>query len=292
MAVPPALPCQRISNFRTIPPTRELEDYSPLRRKLRIGRTLVQSPELRQAARCEIDFEVQPFARRLLSRDPGTPESDVAPLGEKERVLALQPTEIFDYPSPAFVGWMDSRRLTRGEAEGEVDYARRVFLEIVTTYTFEFGTEETLAASALCEEKESACSGLCVLFVAVLRSQGIPARVLAGLNAKTNPPQPRSGRARHAKAEFFAQGVGWVPLDPAAAIRYDKTPERRRFFGNDRGDMITVHLDTEITFQVFEGQRRTRRFLVNPYFRAAGKGNHQDMTHEDSWTVTPMKDGS
>ena len=67
------------------------------------------------------------------------------------------------------------------------------------------------------------CGDLNAMFVGLARSVGIPARDIYGV--RVAPSQfgyrsmgigtPVASRAQHCRAEFFAQGIGWVPVDPA-----------------------------------------------------------------------------
>lgn len=67
------------------------------------------------------------------------------------------------------------------------------------------------------------CADLNALFVGLARSVGVPARDVYGVRVAPSPmgyaSMGRAGgditRAQHCRAEFYAQGIGWVPVDPA-----------------------------------------------------------------------------
>ena len=67
------------------------------------------------------------------------------------------------------------------------------------------------------------CADLNGLFVALCRSLGIPARDVYGIRIASSAhgykslgaSSPTISKAQHCRAEFFAEGVGWVPVDPA-----------------------------------------------------------------------------
>lgn len=66
------------------------------------------------------------------------------------------------------------------------------------------------------------CADLNALFVALCRAVGVPARDVYGVRVVESPrgykSMGRAGditRAQHCRAEFYAQGIGWVPVDPA-----------------------------------------------------------------------------
>ena len=67
------------------------------------------------------------------------------------------------------------------------------------------------------------CGDLNAMFVAMARSVGIPARDIYGLRVAPSAfgyksmglGSTNASKAQHCRAEFFAQGIGWVPVDPA-----------------------------------------------------------------------------
>src|SRR5207237_8233262 len=67
------------------------------------------------------------------------------------------------------------------------------------------------------------CADLNGLFVGFARSLGVPARDVYGIRVASSalgykslgPSTPVISKAQHCRAEFYAEGVGWVPVDPA-----------------------------------------------------------------------------
>jgi transglutaminase-like putative cysteine protease len=66
------------------------------------------------------------------------------------------------------------------------------------------------------------CADLNGLFVALARASGVPARDVYGVRVDDSAHGYRSmgksgdiSKAQHCRAEFYAQGYGWVPVDPA-----------------------------------------------------------------------------
>ena len=98
------------------------------------------------------------------------------------------------------------------------------------------------------------CGDLNALFVGLSRSVGVPARDTYGLRvarsahgyASLGVGSPNVTRAQHCRAEFFAKGYGWVPVDPADVrkvvleeppgnlpVRHEKVEAaRKRLFGS------------------------------------------------------------
>lgn len=66
------------------------------------------------------------------------------------------------------------------------------------------------------------CGDLNALFVALCRSVGVPARDVYGIRVADSQRGYKSlgkagdiTKAQHCRAEFYAQNVGWIPVDPA-----------------------------------------------------------------------------
>src|SRR5207248_1997886 len=89
------------------------------------------------------------------------------------------------------------------------------------------------------EERKAALAGV---FVCALRANDIPARQMVGRMVKSQTPIDKPPYGAHSRAEFFAEGVGWVPVDPTFGLG-DKTPSGLTQFGNDAGDFLVLHLD-------------------------------------------------
>lgn len=66
------------------------------------------------------------------------------------------------------------------------------------------------------------CADVSAVFVALLRAVGIPAREVFGIRAAKSHYSRAYGvksaditSAQHCRAEFYIEGIGWVPADPA-----------------------------------------------------------------------------
>jgi transglutaminase-like putative cysteine protease len=185
----------------------------------------------------------------LIQRKEDSPPDAVSKLPDPDRALFLRQSAHFNYQSTEVVRWMLKNALARKPDEDEVDFARRVFQFVVRNFQYEYLGEQNRSASNVCTTGKSDCGGLAVLFCTVMRSQGIPARTLAGRWANSAKPDEKIGRVsyfqEHVKAEFFAQNVGWVPVDLSSAVLHDRSAEKLAYFGNDRGDFLTLHLDND-----------------------------------------------
>jgi hypothetical protein len=96
--------------------------------------------------------------------------------------------------------------------------------------------------------------------------------------------QPTKLNWPHAKVEFFAQGIGWVPADVAGAIRSDGSPDGLEFFGNDSAEFLTMHLDTDLIIDTYFG-RKTHEWLPDPCWWVLGSGSFDGTQTKVTMTV-------
>lgn len=179
---------------------RPLGDPSAIRElHLRVGvpgaLRLRDAPNQELTRRADGGYEVALFSR------PGLP---VMPT---ERQAALAVTSSIDAGDPAIAGL--ARRLT----EGESDPARRV--ERLLTWTYQnldkHLSSNLTTASQVLAHKQGDCTEHALLFVALARAAGIPAREVSGLVYMGDRFQ-RFGW--HAWAEVALDGR-WVQVDPS-----------------------------------------------------------------------------
>src|SRR5262249_50930368 len=159
-------------------------------------------------------------------RDGGTLTPDLD-LTDGERKACLTSLGMVNHSDPGFRSWIGGADLVRGPSEEAIEFAKRVFVNIRSTFAYKYEPGQDRHAPAVCRAKWSDCGGLSVLLVSVLRANGIPARTLYGRWAHTAQPGDKLGGDSyyqwHVKAEFFARGVGWIPVDMASCIERDKS---------------------------------------------------------------------
>jgi hypothetical protein len=251
--------------------TREL---SASGRPVLFTRIPVNGSRGRDRVTVRVEYEANLLARRLVRRQPGTkPVPHVAPLPQKERQLALAAGHQFDFPSSSFQGWLDAHKLRREPKEGEIDFARQVFLEIKSGFQYVGGADLDRLASHVCVAGKSDSCGLSIVFAAALRANGVPARVSSGRWARNTEPGRNAANEPHVRATFFATGVGWVPVDLGSALTLDKSTEGLEFFGTDNADFLTMHFDTDLEFDTLFFGRKTVETIQAPVFWVTGSGS-------------------
>ncbi|HEY6909802.1 MAG TPA: transglutaminase-like domain-containing protein [Myxococcales bacterium] len=163
---------------------------------------------------------------RISTRDRAVDlsRSGAAKLSSAEVALYTAPTDLI--PCDGLVRQTALMRAARG-ANGDVDKARSIYQWIVEHTTRDPKTPGcgTGNIKAMLESGNlgGKCADLNGLFVGFCRSLGIPARDVYGIRVASSAygykslgtSSPAISKAQHCRAEFFADGVGWVPVDPA-----------------------------------------------------------------------------
>jgi transglutaminase-like putative cysteine protease len=163
------------------------------------------------------------FATRDHAVDLSRPRGDVPRLSAAEQQFFTAPTELI--PTDGIV--RDTARGIVKGVDGDVNKARAIY-EWVVENTFRDAKVRGCGWGDIKSMLETGnfggkCGDLNALFVGLARSVGVPARDVYGLRvarsqhgyASLGVGTPNVTRAQHCRAEFFAQGYGWVPVDPA-----------------------------------------------------------------------------
>jgi transglutaminase-like putative cysteine protease len=207
------------------------------------------------------------FATRDHAVDLSRPRGDAA-LSAAERRFFTAPTELI--PTDGIV--RDTARGIVKGMEGDLNKARAIY-EWVVDNTFRDAKVRGCGWGDIKSMLESGnfggkCGDLNAMFVGLARSVGIPARDVYGLRvARSQHGYASLGvgtsnvtRAQHCRAEFFAQGYGWVPVDPADVrkvvleeppgkleMRDPKvTAARRRLFGSWEMNWLAYNMGHDI----------------------------------------------
>jgi transglutaminase-like putative cysteine protease len=144
-------------------------------------------------------------------------------LGAGERAFFTAPTDLI--PTDGIVR-DTALKITRG-AENDVEKARAIY-EWIVDNTFRDPKVKGCGVGDVKSMLETGnlggkCADLNALFVGLARSVGVPARDIYGVRVAASRygyqslgiGSPSASRAQHCRAEFFARGHGWVPVDPA-----------------------------------------------------------------------------
>jgi transglutaminase-like putative cysteine protease len=291
----PELPSQSKVSSTIEPPGKEVRETSLQRRPLLLARIPAKDKDMQTGIRIKVKHQATLMSRNLTPRKPDDKPPQVAQLPRETRRLYVSANPTMDFQTPPFQKWLTAESLRRTKGETDIDFARRAFLHLKKNFTYEFKEKMDRKASAVCTEGKTDCGGLSVLYSSILRANDIPARVLVGRWAESIKPGQKIGDVAfgqtHAKAEFFADGVGWVPVDVSSAILHDKTAEGLLCFGHDQGDFFVFHVDPALTIDTILFGKKDVEYLQSVVFWLVGKGSTENRTLREDWQVriTPEK---
>lgn len=287
--MPPVLASQREIAAETTPLAKKSAEAAGLKRPILIWDFAAEDPPKRQMA-VGIRYMLELIPRQLVARAPAA--SSVIALSAEERAAFTAPGRLTDFESPAVQAWIDEHALRPKGKETDLDFARRVFLEIKDGGGFEFKDQMDRRASVVCKGMKSDCGGLTALFVATLRANGIPARQLIGRWAesaeKDDKLDGKEWQKEHVKAEFYAAGIGWVPVDMSVAVDIDRRAGSLRHFGRDNADFVVLHIEPDVAVEIEKMGKRSMQFFQEPVFFVSGVGTMERASAKSDWHVAPL----
>ena len=180
---------------------------------------------------------------------------DLARHLEPERLVPLD---------PRIRAW--AAEVTPG-ARTDLEKARAIYNHVVATVKYDksgqgWGRGDIYYA---CDARRGNCSDFHAIFIGYCRAVGVPARFAIGFPL---PRGRRSGRIEgyHCWAEFYARGIGWVPVDASEAAQ---DPSRREYFFGAH-DESRVEFSRGRDIRLEPAQRgEPLNFFVYPYAEAA-----------------------
>ena len=113
-------------------------------------------------------------------------------------------------------------------AQTDLEMARAIYNHVVATAKYDktgkgWGNGDIYYA---CDARRGNCTDFHAIFIGYARALGIPARFAIGFPL---PSDRGSGKIAgyHCWAEFYAKGIGWIPIDASEAA---KNPDKRQYF--------------------------------------------------------------
>lgn len=166
---------------------------------------------------------VSRFATRDRTVDISKSDANMPRLPQSEIELYTEPTELIPTDGLVRETALDITRF----ATTDVEKARAIY-EWIVDNTFRDpkvkgcgrGDVRTMLETRYFGGK---CADLNTLFVGLTRAAGVPARDIYGIRIAPSQQGYKSlglgsdnaSKGQHCRAEFFAQGIGWIPVDPA-----------------------------------------------------------------------------
>lgn len=264
-------------------------DYSHRNRVLLRARVPASNKALQHTVTASTEMHATLYSRHLVPRRAGVKYPEVVEPSDAERERSTAETSLLNFSDETFQTWLRKHRLHRKRKESDIDLGRRTFLAITRSMKYDYELKMDRRASHLCEADEADCGGMCVLFAAAMRANDVPARLLCGRWAKSSKPGAELNgvvyNQQHVKAEFFAEGLGWVPVDLSSAVVHDKTEEGLQYFGHDRGDFLTIHVDPEMEVDTIHFGRKSFAFMQGFHYWVTGDGKIEGETMKLDWQV-------
>ena len=132
-----------------------------------------------------VEWQATLYNRTLVRRKPGQNDPPPERLSQSQRELWLAETPTLNFSSEVFQHWLRRQHLVRGAGDSDLDFARRAFLAIRHAYHYHYAEEMDRHATFVCQHDSADCGGMSILYVATLRANQVPARVLFGRWAKS-----------------------------------------------------------------------------------------------------------
>src|SRR6202162_4140301 len=211
----------------------------------------------------DIEYGVVRHERVALGQN--APHVIRASLSSEEKQQDLQPDVLVPVTGlPADL----AAKVTQGKT-GSLEKARAIYDYVFTTLSYDktgsgWGRGDVLYA---CDARKGNCTDFHSLFIAMARSQGIPARFEIGFPL---PPDKHSAEIAgyHCWADFYIDGKGWIPVDISEAWKH---PEKRDYFFGSH-DVNRVQFSTGRDLRLNPAQEgKPRNYFVYPYVEVDGQ---------------------
>ncbi len=156
---------------------------------------------------------------------------------------------------------------TRGK-QGTVERAHALYDYVFQTVRYDksgtgWGRGDSLW---VCDARHGNCTDFHSLFISLARAEGIPARFEIGFPVPAGNEGTIPGY--HCWAEFYANGVGWVPVDISEAWKDPKKHDY--FFGSLDANRVQFSVGRDLTLQPKQDGGPLNYFIY-PYVEVDGK---------------------
>lgn len=149
-----------------------------------------------------------------------------------------------------------------------IDKARAIYDYVFTTMRYDktgtgWGRGDALYA---CATKKGNCTDFHSLFIAMARSQGIPARFEIGFPLPSDKHSAEIA-GYHCWSDFYIEGRGWIPVDISEAWKH---PEKRDyFFGSHDANRVQFTMGRDLRLDPAQ-HGKPLNYFVYPYVEVDG----------------------
>jgi len=179
-------------------------------------------------------------------------------------------------------------QLAKERTEGAatpLEKARRIYDYVVTTMRYDKSGEGWGRGDAIwaCDSKRGNCTDFHSLFIGMMRSVGIPARFEIGFPLPEGKTEGDIA-GYHCWAEFFIDGIGWIPVDASEA---SKNPAKKDyFFGALDANRVQFTYGRDVHLSA-EQQGPALNYFIYPYAEVAGQPVKGLQSHFSFREVSP-----
>jgi transglutaminase-like putative cysteine protease len=216
-------------------------------------------------ARGPVDIRVTFHVQRFEHRVSLTPSNKPVNEGVISTARFLQPDHLV--PLDGVINELSIQH-TAG-AGTPLEKARQIYDYVIATMHYDhdgtgWGHGDAVWA---CDAKHGNCTDFHSVFIGMARAAGIPARFEIGFPLPANAHQGVVS-SYHCWAQFFVQGVGWIPIDASEAW---KNPAKRDyFFGATDQNRVMFSLGRDIRLKPSQ-KGQPLNYFVYPYAELDGK---------------------
>jgi hypothetical protein len=214
----------------------------------------------------EVEYDVVRHERVALN--PGAhlvPSTLTKDPPNKERQEDLQPDALVPITGlPADL----AAKVTQGKTQ-PLDKARAIYDYVFTTMRYDktgtgWGHGDVLYA---CDAKKGNCTDFHSLFIAMARSQGIPARFEIGFPLPPDKPSAEIA-GYHCWSDFYIDGKGWIPVDISEAWKHQE--KREYFFGSHDVNRVQFSMGRDLRVNPPQ-EGKPLNYFVYPYVEVDGQ---------------------
>jgi transglutaminase-like putative cysteine protease len=239
-------------------------------------------------AKAPFDIRISFHAQRFENRVPLTGGAQSASQIPIQPVIAPARFLKADHLVPTDGVIADLSQKERGEATQPVDIARDFYNYIVATMHYDHDGTEWGRGDAVwaCDSKHGNCTDFHSVFIGMARAAGIPARFEIGFSLPANSHEAAI-TSYHCWAQFYVQGIGWVPVDASEA--WKNKDKRDYFFGAIDTNRLMMSLGRDIRLNPPQ-QGDPLNYFVYPYAELDGKafsGLKNEYSFRDSAAAGP-----
>ncbi|MGH9787262.1 MAG: transglutaminase-like domain-containing protein [Candidatus Acidiferrales bacterium] len=199
------------------------------------------------------------------SMKPAAAGSGAGNASAAELRRALEPDRLV--PTDGIIAQLAAQE-TRGLTD-PLDKARAVYRYVVSTMKYDKSGQGWGRGDAIyaCNIRKGNCTDFHALFIGMMRASGVPARFEIGFPLPADKPAGEVP-GYHCWAQFYVEGVGWVPVDASEAW---KNPDKRDyFFGAHDQHRVLFSRGRDIRFNPAQDSEPLNYFIY-PYAEVDGQ---------------------